>query len=198
MDGQLTLTSQPASSYSRLNFVFRFFGVYYIFYIAHIILQVGYSLAACLVNLLNLVLTFITGSSQPGLTGFVEGWMRWNIRLQFSILGLTEDIPHVDVMKEVADSPVQLSCPAGSLSKGDCIMRLVGVVGLLLIPHLIILGMLQMAAGFAWVIGFLIVLFTGKWHPAIFDFIVGVHRWQYRVLAYAFGLTTTYPPFSLK
>ena len=198
MEGTLTLNARPAESYSRLNFVLRFFGLYYIFYIAHLVLLAGYTIAAMVVTMLNLVLAFITGSSQKGLTSFVEGWMRWQCRVNLSIMGLTEDIPHVDIMKARPESPIQLDCPAGELTKGDCILRLAGVTWLLLTPHLIVLYVLNIALSFAWVVGFLIVLFTGKWHTGIFDFIVGYLRWQYRVIAYATGLSTTYPPFSLK
>ena len=69
---------------------------------------------------------------------------------------------------------------------------------ILAIPHyvlLIILGILAIlvviAAGFA-------ILFTGNYPRGLFDFVVGVGRWSYRVQAYAFLLTTDeYPPFSL-
>ena len=198
MDGALTLTARPAESYSRLNFLLRLFGVYYVFYVAHFFLQMGYMLAAYMVTVLNLILAFITGSSQKGLTDFIEGWMRWNCREQLSILGLTEDIPHVDINKDAPESAIQLNCSADPLSKGDCILRLAGVTWLLLTPHLIVLYILFIASYVVWCIGFLIVLFTGKWHAGMFDFIVGVQRWTYRVIAYAFGVSTTYPPFSLK
>ena len=68
----------------------------------------------------------------------------------------------------------------------------------LAIPHyiaLIILGfialLLVIAAWFA-------ILFTGRYPPGIFRFVVGLMRWETRVAAYAFLLTTDrYPPFSL-
>ncbi len=198
MEGALTLSARPKETYSRLNFVLRLFGVYYIFYIAHLILNVGYGVAALVVTMLNLVLAFITGTSQRGLTNFIASWMRWQFRLNLSLLGLTEDIPHVDIMKEAPDSLIQLDCPAGELSKSDCILRLSGVTMLLLVPHIFVLYLLQIAMALAWIAGFFIVLFTGKWHSGIFDFVVGYLRWYYRVFAYAFGLSTTYPPFSMK
>ena len=41
------------------------------------------------------------------------------------------------------------------------------------------------------------VLITGRWPEGLRDFIVGVHRWAYRVQAYVFLLTDEYPPFQL-
>ncbi|MGA2930163.1 MAG: DUF4389 domain-containing protein [Solirubrobacteraceae bacterium] len=43
------------------------------------------------------------------------------------------------------------------------------------------------------------ILFTGRYPPAVFEYIEGVIRWHNRVGAYAFLLITDrYPPFSLQ
>ena len=47
------------------------------------------------------------------------------------------------------------------------------------------------------IIGFFAVLITGQWPEGLREFIVGVHRWAYRVQAYVFLLTDAYPPFQL-
>ena len=68
---------------------------------------------------------------------------------------------------------------------------------ILLIPHLIVLWFLRIAAFFAGVFGQLVVLFTGVYPVKVHAFVVGVLRWQTRVMAYAFGLRDEYPPFTL-
>ena len=69
---------------------------------------------------------------------------------------------------------------------------------LLAIPHLVILGVLSVAAFFAIVIAWFAILFTGRYPRGLFDFVVGVGRWWVRVEAYAVLLVTDrYPPFSL-
>lgn len=68
----------------------------------------------------------------------------------------------------------------------------------LAIPHLIVLVFLFIGAFVAIVIAWFAILFTGRYPDALFDFVVGVGRWNVRVVAYAFALVTDeYPPFRL-
>lgn len=70
---------------------------------------------------------------------------------------------------------------------------------LLALPHYIVLLFLTVGALVVTVIAWFAILFTGRYPKSLFDFVVGVGRWDLRVTAYAFLLTTDqYPPFSLK
>jgi hypothetical protein len=68
----------------------------------------------------------------------------------------------------------------------------------LAIPHYIVLIFLYIAAFFLVIAAWFAILFTGRYPRGIFDFLVGVGRWQNRVVAYAGILVTDrYPPFRL-
>jgi hypothetical protein len=68
---------------------------------------------------------------------------------------------------------------------------------LLLIPHYIALAFLAIIALLGIVGAFFAVLVTGRYPRGIFDFVVGVSRWAWRVQAYLFLMVDKYPPFSL-
>jgi len=70
---------------------------------------------------------------------------------------------------------------------------------LLAIPHYIVLIFLTIGALLAAILAWFAILFTGRYPPAVFEYIEGVIRWHNRVAAYAFLLITDrYPPFSLQ
>jgi hypothetical protein len=69
----------------------------------------------------------------------------------------------------------------------------------LAIPHYVILFALGIVAFFAVIGAWFAIVFTGRYPRALFDFVVGVHRWGLRVDGYvALLVTDRYPPFSLE
>lgn len=68
---------------------------------------------------------------------------------------------------------------------------------LLVIPHLVVLWVVGIAAFLAWIAAFFAVLFTGRWPEGLQHFVVGYLRWTLRVTAYSLLVTDKYPPFRL-
>ena len=99
-----------------------------------------------------------------------------------------------------ADYPVRLVAEySGKSSRGLAVLGiLLPLKAILLIPHLIIVYVLQLAMFVVAYIGFFAALFTGSVPRGMHDFIAGVLQWYARTSAWLFGLTDQYPPFSLE
>lgn len=69
---------------------------------------------------------------------------------------------------------------------------------ILAFPHYVVLVFLGIAAMLAVLASFFAVLLTRRYPRGLFDFVVGVQRWAWRVLAYVYLMTDAYPPFSLE
>jgi hypothetical protein len=75
---------------------------------------------------------------------------------------------------------------------------LIFVKWLLALPHYIVLFLLGLVAYLAWIVAWWAILITGRFPRALFDFLVGLGRWNWRVQAYTNLLRDEYPPFSLR
>ncbi len=72
------------------------------------------------------------------------------------------------------------------------------VKALLLLPHLVVLYVLGIIALVVALVGYWAVLITGSYPRGMFDFVLGVNRWQARTNLWLYGLTDKYPPFTFK
>ena len=144
----------------------------------------------------------VTGRYPRGLFDFNVGVMRWTWRVQFYAFALGTD--RYPPFKLGADPtyPAELDVAYPEhLSRG-----LVWVKSwLLAIPHLLIVGLIMgggahIAGGLTGILALVagVVLATGRPYPtALFDLVVGLHRWTWRVVAYVGLLRDEYPPFRL-
>ena len=100
--------------------------------------------------------------------------------------------------QQASSYPVDLDIPyPDQLSRGHLLLRLFFGGLYIGLSHGIILSFLFIAAGVVMVIAFFAVLFTGRYPRGLFDFVVGVLRWNARVSAYMFLLRDEFPPFRM-
>ena len=65
------------------------------------------------------------------------------------------------------------------------------------IPHLLILALLTLSLVVVVPIGWIAILFTGRFPRGVHQYVAGVLRWWTRVQAYMLSLTDEFPPFNL-
>ncbi len=156
-----------------------------------------------------------TGRYPRAIFDFNVGVLRWTWRVGFyshSALGTDRYPPFT--LKDVPDYPARLEVAyPESLSRGLVLVKW----WLLALPHYLVVAVF---AGGAWagfnaandnsgwtsaggliallvLIAGVVLLFTGRYPKGIFDFVLGMNRWVYRVGVYAALMTDTYPPFRL-
>ena len=101
--------------------------------------------------------------------------------------------------QRMSDYPMRFEVDYPELpSRGLALLGvLLFIKGLLLIPHVIILYALGIAVSLVVYIGYWAVLITGKYPMGLFEFVVGVQRWETRTDSWVYGFVDRYPPFSM-
>jgi hypothetical protein len=165
------------------------------------------------VTLLTVVAGFsilFTGTYPRGIFDFNLGVMRWTWRVSYyAISGFGTDRYPPFTLQRVPDYPADFTVDYPEhLSRGLVLVKW----WLLAIPHYLIVGVF--AGG--WGVGFLgnwriagggglvallsivamaIYAIKGEYPPSLYDFIMGMNRWCFRVLAYSALMRDEYPPF---
>jgi|HubBroStandDraft_4_1064222.scaffolds.fasta_scaffold14379_3 hypothetical protein len=144
-----------------------------------------------------------TGRYPRAIFDFNVGVLRWAWRVGFygySALG-TDHYPPFSFAAD-ADYPASLDVPYPEhLSRGLVLIKW----WLLAIPQYIVIAILAGGVGVAvhlWgliailtLFAALALLFTSRYPRGIFDFVMGLNRWVFRVLVYVLLMRDEYPPF---
>lgn len=182
------LDIDPPAPQSRLTIFFR-----YLLAIPHIIVVGILSLVVEILVVLAWFIIVITGKLPGGFASFVLNVYHWAVRMQAYIYLLTGKYPPFAMGPDAA-YPVRFWGEA----KLDGRSRLTVFFRLfMVIPHAIVLYILQIVASLLLFIGWVAGIFIGRLPGFIHDFVAGYLRWNTRVGAYMLLLTDEYPPFSM-
>jgi Domain of unknown function (DUF4389) len=182
--------------------------------IPHFVILFFLWIALIATSVVALFAILFTGRYPRGLFDFNVGVLRWSWRVGFysySALGTDRYPPFT--LQDVPDYPARLELDyPDELSRGLALVKW----WLLAIPHYLIVAVFLDTGWTVWgahggwgaatsgglitlmvLIAGVTLLFTARYPHQIYDFVLGMNRWVFRVAAYALLMTDRYPPFRL-
>jgi hypothetical protein len=185
--------------------------VKWILAIPHYIVLAFLWIAFCVLTFGAAIVILFTTRYPRGIFDFNVGVLRWTWRVWFySYWANGTDRYPPFTLGETNEYPARLA-----VVYPERLNRWLPLVKwLLAIPHLILVGLFVGGWGwgvgddwggwgFAGLVGILvliacvILLYTGRYPPTLFNFALGLDRWTFRVAAYVGLMTDAYPPFRL-
>ena len=177
----------PEEPRNRLTTFFRL-----ILMIPIVIMAILVSWSAGLLSLATLLMILFRKKYPRWWFDFNLELYRFSTRVNAYVLLLRDEYPSTDDDQAVS---LEISYPDAE-SQLNRFMPL--IKWFLAIPHYVVIYVLSICALVVMVIAWFAILIVGRYPQGLFNFSVGVMRWETRVSAYMSLLTTDrYPPFRL-
>lgn len=172
--------------------------VHWILAIPHLVIANVLSNVAGVLAVISWFIIVFTGRLPDGIANFQCMVLRYEMRAYSYSLFMRETYPPFEFDMASTD-------PRTDVVRVDIAPQLenrnrltVGLRIFWLIPILLFTAVVAIAAWFAMIAAFFVVLFTGRWPEGLRNFIVGTGRLVVRTNAYGRLLVDDYPPFSLE
>jgi hypothetical protein len=186
--------------------------VKWVLIIPHVVVLVFLWLAVTMLTVVAGFAILFTGRYPRAIFDFNLGVMRWTWRVSFYAVSAfgTDRYPPFSLGAE-PDYPANFTVDYPEhLSRGLVLVKW----WLLALPHYLVVGIFAGGWGLGWlggwrmaggggliallaVIGAVVLAVRSRYPERIFDFVMGMNRWCYRVLAYVALMRDEYPPFQL-
>ncbi|MBV8160120.1 MAG: DUF4389 domain-containing protein [Acidimicrobiia bacterium] len=127
-----------------------------------------------------------------GLWDFSTYYMRWRVRAGAYLALFRDDYP------PFGDESYPTTYETTFPEDGERNRLSVGLRIVYAIPHLVVLFFLSIGWFVTTLIAWFAILFTGAYPEGLYDFGIGVMRWQVRVESYLLLLRDEYPPFNFE
>ena len=180
--------------------------------IPHIVVLVFLWLAVTVATVVAGCSILFTGRYPRSIFDFNLGVMRWTWRVSFYAISAfgTDRYPPFSLRPEPGyPATFDVDYPE-RLSRGLVLVKW----WLLALPHYLVVAVFAGGWGVGWtggwriaggggliallaVVAAVVLTVRGRYPESIFDFVMGMNRWCYRVLAYAALMRDEYPPFRL-
>lgn len=136
------------------------------------------------------------GKIPDGLQKPIAMYVRYNTRVSTYMFFLREEYPPFSFDSTFADPGDDARVRLDVVPAVEGRSRLtIFFRYFMIIPHMIVLFVLFLAAYVVLLLGFFAVLVLGRWPAGLGAFMIGLIRWSTRVNAYTYLLTDEYPPF---
>ena len=180
--------------------------------IPHVVVLVFLWLVATVLTVVAGFAILFTGRYPRSIFDFNVGVMRWTWRVSFYAISAfgTDRYPPFSLRPDPTyPADFHVDHPE-RLSRGLVLVKW----WLLVLPHYLVVAVFAGGWGFGWnggwraaggggliallaIIAAVVLAAQGRYPESIFDFVMGMNRWCYRVLAYAALMRDEYPPFRL-
>jgi len=167
--------------------------------IPHFVILYGLQVLSEVVGIISWFVILFTGTLPEGFANVQSMYLRYELRTYTYALFMREEYPPFAFAMAAHDGgedPRVRTEFRPTLTDRNRLT--VGFRLILVIPQLIVVAVLLVAAAVVSLIGFFAVLFTGRWPVGLRRFVLNVMRWYLRVQTYFLLLTDEYPPFTLE
>ena len=119
----------------------------------------------------------LNGSLSPGIARFLHNFLGWQLRITAWMASWRDEYPTFAMEQPDYAARVVITEPTLERKRGLAVAGIIFFVkAILLLPHIIVLYFILIAAGIAGWVAYWVVAFTGVYPDGIFNFTVGAMR----------------------